>query len=99
LIERRVQFTETAAQHVQAEREWWLANRDHQELFATQLENVLRVLTILPGAGTLYPQSGTPGLRRFYVRKLSCHLYYTFDDERVIVRALWGARRARGPDL
>lgn len=99
MIERRVQFTETAAQHVQDEREWWLANRDHKALFATQLESALRVLTILPGAGTLYPLSGTTGLRRFYVRKLSCHLYYTFDDERVIVRAMWGARRERGPDL
>jgi plasmid stabilization system protein ParE len=96
---RRVQFTETAAQHVQDEREWWLANRDYQELFAAELESALRILAILPGAGTPYTQSGTPGLRRFYVRKLSCHLYYTFDDEHVIVRAMWGARRERGPDL
>jgi len=27
------------------------------------------------------------------------HLYYTFDDARVIVRALWGARRERGPRI
>ena len=27
------------------------------------------------------------------------HLYYTFDDTRVIVRALWGARRERGPRI
>lgn len=99
MIERRAQFTGTAAQHVQDEREWWLANRDYQELFAAELESALRVLAILPGAGTLYPQSGPPGLRRLYLRKLSCHVYYTFDDELVIVRALWGARRERGPDL
>jgi hypothetical protein len=78
LKERRVQFTETAAQHVQDEREWWLANRDYQELFATELESALRILAVLPGAGTLYTRSGTLGLRRFYLRKLSCHLYYTF---------------------
>ena len=96
---RGVQFTETAAQHVEDEREWWLANRDHQELFARELEGGLRVLAVLPGAGTPYTRSGTPGLRRFYLRKLSCHLYYTFDDELLIVRAMWGARRQRGPDL
>lgn len=95
--DRFVQFTDTAAQHVQGEREWWLANRDHQELFANELARALQVLAVLPGAGTPYSQSGTPGLRRFFVRKLSCHLYYTFDDELVIVRAMWGARRERGP--
>lgn len=97
--ERRVQFTDTATQHVHDEREWWLANRDHRELFATELESALRVLAVLPGAGTEYPHGGTPALRRFYVRKLSCHLYYTFDDEQVIVRAMWGARRERAPNL
>jgi len=65
LKERHVQFTETAAQHVQDEREWWLANRDYQELFATELEGALQVLAVLPGAGTPYTKSGTPGLRRF----------------------------------
>jgi plasmid stabilization system protein ParE len=99
LKERRVQFTETATQHVQDEREWWLANRDYQELFAAELESALRILAILPGAGTLYTQGDTPGLRRFYLRKLSCHLYYTFNDDHVIVRAMWGARQERGPNL
>jgi hypothetical protein len=38
-----------------------------------------------------------PDLRRLYIRKLGCHLYYTFDEDDVIIRALWGARRKRGP--
>ncbi len=40
-----------------------------------------------------------PGLRRIFLRKIACHLYYTFDDHDVIVRALWGSRRERGPRL
>lgn len=32
-------------------------------------------------------------MRRFYLRNLSCHLYYTYDDELLVVRAMWGARR------
>ena len=99
MTERRVRFTATASDHVAHERLWWLANRDYQELFATELENALEVVAALPGAGTPYPQAEVEGLRRLYLRKLACHLYYTFDDDEVIVRALWGARRERGPIL
>ena len=49
--ERRVRFTETASDQVDRERIWWLANRDSQELFATELENALRIAAVLPGAG------------------------------------------------
>jgi hypothetical protein len=96
---RRIQFTATAEQQVQAEREWWLANREYQELFATELESALRILSIVPAAGRPYTQSSTPNLRRLYLRRLTCHLYYTFDDHVVIIRAMWGARRERGPEL
>jgi hypothetical protein len=61
------------------------------------LDQALKVVAILPGAGTTYSLSAVPGLRRFYLRKTGCHIYYTFDEDEVIVRALWGARRRRGP--
>jgi hypothetical protein len=32
-----------------------------------------------------------------YLERLAAHVYYTFTDEQVIVRALWSARRRRGP--
>jgi plasmid stabilization system protein ParE len=94
---RRVRFTETAASHVDRERAWWLENREHPALFANELDKAIEILALLPGAGTLYAQSGAPDLRRLYVRKLGCHLYYTFDADDVIIRAMWGARRERGP--
>ena len=96
---RRVRFTATARRHVRHEKQWWLENRIHSDVFVAEFEQALRVLALLPGAGTSYPQAGVPGLRRIYVRKLACHLYYTFDDDRVIIRALWGARRRRDPRL
>jgi hypothetical protein len=71
----------------------------HTEVFATELEAALRILKLLPGAGTPYSESGVAGLRRLYLPKLGCHLYYTFDENEVIVRALWGARRRRGPQI
>ena len=94
---RRVRFTATAQRQVRREKTWWLQNSIHTEVFVGEFEEALRILSLLPGAGTLYRLADVPDLRRLYLRKLSCHLYYTFDKDEVIVRALWGARRRRGP--
>lgn len=96
---RRVRFTATARRHVQREKQWWLENRTHTDVFVAEFEQALRLLKLLPGAGTSYPQAGVTGLRRIYVPTIACHLYYTFDVEQVIVRAFWGARRERRPRL
>ena len=71
----------------------------HTEIFATEFDASLRVLELLPGSGSQYPQAGVDGLRRIYLRKIACHLYYTFDEREVVVRALWGAFRGHGPRL
>ena len=94
---RLVRFTSTAQEHVRREKAWWLENRIHTDIFATELEQALKILAVLPGAGTSYPQAMVTGLRRIYLRKVACHIYYTFDEHEVIVRALWGAKRGRGP--
>jgi plasmid stabilization system protein ParE len=99
LKNRNVRFTATAHEHVRREKAWWLANRDHPDVFTEELEQALQIIAALPGAGTLYPQSPVPGIRRVYLRRVAVHLYYTFDDAGVIVRALWGARRERGPRI
>ncbi len=96
---RRVRFTATARRHVQREKQWWLENRTHTDIFVDEFEQALRILAFLPGSGTAYPQAGATGLHRIYVPKVACHLYYTFDNLQVIVRAFWGARRERGPRL
>ena len=97
--QRHVSFTLTAQRHVAQEKAWWLENRDYPEVFVEELEQAVKVVAVLPGAGAPYTQSSVPGVRRIYLRKIAAHLYYTFDDARVIVRALWGARRERGPRL
>jgi plasmid stabilization system protein ParE len=99
LKKRCVRFTATAQEHVRREKAWWLANRDHPDVFIQELEHALQIIRALPGAGTLYAQSPVPGVRRVYLRRVAAHLYYTFDDTAVIVRALWGARRERGPKI
>jgi hypothetical protein len=99
LKQRRVRFTATAQRHVRRERAWWLENRIHIEVFATEFEEAVRILALLPGVGTLYTEASVAGVRRLYLRKVGCHLYYTFDEHEVIVRAFWGARRRRGPQI
>ena len=96
---RRLRFTATAQEHVRREKAWWLANRDHTDVFTEKLEQALRIIAALPGAGTPYPQSPVPGVRRVYLRRVAAHLYYTFDRNEVIIRALWGSRRERGPRI
>lgn len=96
---RRVRFTATAQRHVRRERRWWLENRDHVEIFAVEMREAIRIVKLLPGAGGAYRHTRIEGLRRIYLSKVACHLYYTFDDDEVLVRALWGAHRGRGPVL
>ena len=97
--DRSVRFTFTAQQHVAQEKAWWLENREHTDVFAEELEQALKIVAVLPGAGTAYARSPVPGVRRVYLRRVTLHLYYTFDDNEVLIRALWGARRGRGPQL
>jgi plasmid stabilization system protein ParE len=84
---------------VKLEKTWWLANRDHTTVLADELEQALKIVAALPGAGTPYAPSPVHGVRRIYLRRVAAHLYYTFNDEEVVIRALWGARRERGPRL
>jgi hypothetical protein len=84
---------------VRREKAWWLENRVHTDLFADELEAALRLVAVLPGAGTPYTEAAIAGVRRWYLPKVACHLYYTFDEHEVTVRALWGARRRREPHI
>lgn len=57
------------------------------------------VLAIFPAAGTPYSQNEGAPLRRLYLRKIGCHIYYTFDDDEVLIRAVSGVRLEHGPPI
>jgi plasmid stabilization system protein ParE len=92
-----VRFSRTAADQLRTERRWWVENRLSTDVFAEELDEAVRIIAFLPGAGTPYEEEPFPGLRRIYLRRISCHLYFTFDESEVIVHAIWGSRRRRGP--
>jgi len=94
---RRVQFTATARRHLLHEREWWRTNRAQVDAFTTDLERTLELISTLPGVSSGYLR--VPGMRRIFVERIGVHVYFTFDDDSVIIRAVWGARRRRGPRL
>ncbi len=96
---RHIRFTATAQRHVDREQAWWLENRDHVQVFAEELAQALKIIALLPGAGSIYTRSPIPEVRRVYLRRIALHLYYTFSDDEVIIRALWGVHRERGPEL
>lgn len=75
---------------------WPIATPD---VFADELERALEVVSRLPGAGSPYVPSTTPGVRRVYLRRTSLHVYYTFDEREILIRAVWGARLEHGPDI
>jgi plasmid stabilization system protein ParE len=96
---RKIRFTATAQRHIDREKAWWLEHRDHTEVFAAEFTEAFNLLAYLPGSGTPYARASVIGLRRVYLQKIGCHTYYTFDDNEVIIRAVWGARRRRGPGI
>jgi plasmid stabilization system protein ParE len=96
---RRVRFTATAQKQLRELKLWWQENSAHAEILPTDLDQALRMLSVLPGIGSPYPYMPIPGLRRFYLDRLVSHLYYTFDERELIIQALWHARRGSGPDF
>jgi plasmid stabilization system protein ParE len=94
---RHVQFTATARRHVLRERDWWVNNGEYVDIFTSDLESAIEMIAKLPGVGSMY--APVPGMRRVFLERVGVHLYFTFDKDAVIVRAVWGARRRRGPRL
>lgn len=99
MTRRRVRFTATAREHVRILKQWWQANSARPEILHDDLESALKLLSAVPGIGSRYPSAPVPGVRRFYLERLMSHLYYTFDEQELIIRALWHARRGSGPDF
>lgn len=57
------------------------------------------MVSIVPGIGSVYRSAPIADVRRLYLERLMSHLYYTYDEHEVVIRALWHARRGSGPDF
>lgn len=99
MTRRKVRFTATARKHVRLLKQWWQENSTRPEILPHDLEEALKMLSALPGIGSPYPSAPITGVRRFYLERLMSHLYYTFNERELVIRALWHARRGSGPDF
>lgn len=97
MTRRKVRFTATAREHLRLFKLWWRENSERPEILQQDLEEAIGMLSLLPGIGSLYPTPRIPGTRRFYLERLTSHLYYTSDESELVIRALWHARRRMGP--
>jgi plasmid stabilization system protein ParE len=99
VIRRKVRFTVTARKHVQLFKQWWRDNSARPEILLKDLDEATGMLSAVPGIGMPYPASPITGMRRLYLERLTAHLYYTYDEREVVIRALWHVRRGTGPDF
>ena len=94
---RSVVFVKAAHEQLRAAKTWWIENQRPVAILVDEIEQAVRLLAWMPGAGNLYPHAGIDGLRRLYLRRSSSHVYYTFTQNTVTIRAFWHARRGYGP--
>jgi hypothetical protein len=94
---RKIIFTQKSREQLRAAKRWWIDDGRHVEILADEIEEATRFLALLPAAGSPYLQAKITGLRRLYLRRLSSHLYYTFSQDVVTIRAFWHASRGHGP--
>lgn len=96
---RKVRFTATAREHVRVLRQWWQENTTRPEILHQDMSEAIQMLSVLPGIGSPYPESPLRGVRRLYLERLMSHIYYTYNDRELVIRAVWHARRGSAPDI
>lgn len=89
-----VVFTLAAQRDVDEIDSWWREQRpDSPDVFADELAEAVKVLGATPGIGRLFTRA--PPVRRWMLSTTKHHVYYAFDDDVLVVKRVWSARRRR----
>ena len=80
---------------------WWRANRPEAVgLFTAELLDAIELLKANPNLGQVYEAVRFDvAVRRILMPGTETHLYHARVGNEVVVLAVWGARRGRGPRL
>ncbi len=97
----KVRFTPEAEAQADASDTWWREHREIRDLFARELAATVALLIETPKLGTVYTILHDRPIRKVLMPKTHHHVYYASDTEagEVVVHAVWGAPRGRGPKL
>lgn len=95
-------ISKRARRQIEKIQAWWVENRPAvPALFLDELAEAEGLLRRTPTIGTVYGAHKSRVVRRVLLTRTNHHLYYRYRDDRdeVIVLAVWGAPRERGPKL
>jgi plasmid stabilization system protein ParE len=98
----KVRFSRPAQKQADRLDRWWREHRsDTADLFARELEIARQTLLVEPNLGQTYIERRGVVVRRLLLPKTHNHVYYEYDDESgmVMILAVWGAPKERGPKL
>jgi len=95
----KVRFTPRALLEAERKKTWWQKNRDDQSLFDDELTATLTELLATPTLGSSFRCDVDVPVRRVLMKKTSNHLYFTVTETEIVILAVWGASRRRGPKL
>jgi plasmid stabilization system protein ParE len=97
----RIRVSARARREANRGKAWWRENRPATaDLFTHELLHVLDVLRNNPSSGTLYEAVRFEApVRRILMPKTEAHVYHATIDDEIVILAVWGARRRRGPKL
>ena len=95
-----VRFSPRAQRRVRLVAAWWRKNRPSAPmLFDDELHDAIEALEAQPTIGSVYRTVEGEVMRRLLLPRSAQHVYYAADEASgiLIVHAVWGARRGRGP--
>jgi plasmid stabilization system protein ParE len=98
----RVELAADALAHVESIQAWWLQNRPRApRMFLDELAAALEVLETLPRMGRLYTAHHVDEMRRIALLRTRYHLYYTVEEQPLLVRvhAVWHMSRGGRPPV
>jgi plasmid stabilization system protein ParE len=97
-----VRFTPEAQTQADDIDAWWRRHRkDARDLFARELADAKVLLEANPNLGLVYAVLDGEPIRKVLLPRTRHHVYYScnLEENTIVIHAVWGAPRGRGPDL
>jgi plasmid stabilization system protein ParE len=98
----RVVFTQRALAETREAVTWWRENRPAApDAIREELARVVTLLAAQPRIGARARSERLPGVRRLFVSRVRCFIYYRVDERAasVVILAFWHESRGRGPGV